>query len=226
MIPTPSLGHLTRSDLRRVYEPAEDSFALLDALEADADALRTSLGTSAPLCVEIGSGSGVITAFLAQILGATAAAYVAIDVNEHANRCTVATGKHNGVRIEAARASLLSALQPRAREKIDVLLFNPPYVPTEEEEEQMAQHDKDIAGAWAGGATGTKLVDALIDHGVIADALAPNGRFYLVAIKQNDPEGIVSRLCSQALQAEVVLKRRAGGEHLHIIRAIKPGSNK
>ncbi|KAI3482987.1 hypothetical protein L1887_54107 [Cichorium endivia] len=145
MIPTPSLAHLTKSDLRRVYEPAEDSFALLDALEADADVLRSSLGTYWPL-----------------ILGPTAAAYVAVDVNDRANRCTVATGKHNGVHIEAARASLLSALQPRAGGKIDVLLFNPPYVPTEEEEEQMAQHDKDIAGAWAGGATGTKLVDALI----------------------------------------------------------------
>ena len=173
-----------------MYEPAEDSFALLDALEADADALRSSLGTPAPLCVEIGSGSGVITAFIAQILGPTAVAYVAVDVNEHANRCSVATGKHNGVHIEGLRASLMSALRPRADGKVDVLLFNPPYVPTEEEEEQMAQDDKGIAGAWAGGATGTKLVDSLIDDGVIQDVLAPNGRFYLVAIKQNDPEGL------------------------------------
>lgn len=44
-----------------------------------------------------------------------------------------------------------------------MLLFNPPYVPTSEEEEEAAQSGAGIAGSWAGGATGTRLVDALID---------------------------------------------------------------
>lgn len=41
--PTPSLAHLTRLQRERVYDPAEDSFLLLDALEADRDELRKSL---------------------------------------------------------------------------------------------------------------------------------------------------------------------------------------
>ncbi len=51
MIPTPDLTHLKRADYDRVYEPAEDTFALLDALEGDAERLRTS---KPRLCVEIG----------------------------------------------------------------------------------------------------------------------------------------------------------------------------
>ncbi|GAC92585.1 hypothetical protein PHSY_000139 [Pseudozyma hubeiensis SY62] len=203
MIPTPSLSHLTKQDFRSVYEPAEDSFILLDALEADASSLTATFSHRAPICVEIGSGSGIVTTFLSQILGSASAEFVAIDLNPHANTCTRATGKANGVHVEAVRTSLLSGLGSRLEGKVDVLLFNPPYVPTEEEEEMMAQGRARIEGSWAGGATGTRLVDELIDGHVIRDVLASQGRFYLVAIKQNDPAGLVKRLTAQGLNAEV-----------------------
>ena len=51
MIATPDLSHLTRRDYLQVYEPAEDTFCLLDALEQDADRLRVA---QPRLVVEIG----------------------------------------------------------------------------------------------------------------------------------------------------------------------------
>ena len=51
MIPTPALDHITKVDYEHVYEPAEDTFILLDAVEADFEDLREG---KPRLCVEIG----------------------------------------------------------------------------------------------------------------------------------------------------------------------------
>ncbi|PWN44064.1 hypothetical protein IE81DRAFT_321722 [Ceraceosorus guamensis] len=223
--PTPELP-LSKADYRHVYEPAEDTFALLDALDADADRLRSLNGGAGMLCVEIGSGSGCVSAFLAALLGATNAAFLTLDVNDKANVATGRTGTANGVHLSPIRSDMLSALFSRCSSRsesatsglVDILLFNPPYVPTTEAEEAAAQADQAIAGAWAGGSMGTRLVDQLIEQG-IETVLAPRGIFYLVAIRANDPPALIRRLEARGLSAEIALQRRAGGEHLFIIRA-------
>lgn len=45
---------------------------------------------------------------------------------------------------------------------VDILVFNPPYVPTCDEEMDAAQRDVGIAGSWAGGADGMQVTDALL----------------------------------------------------------------
>lgn len=51
MHPTPDTSHLTSIEFEDVYPPAEDTFILLDALEADSERLR-KLGPS--IGIEIG----------------------------------------------------------------------------------------------------------------------------------------------------------------------------
>lgn len=223
MIPTPEVDHVRRIPyLDRVYVPAEDTFALLDALEQDADDLRS---VAPRLVVEIGSGSGCVSSFVASILaagtGKQEAAFICTDINLLALQATSETGRRNGdVVIDAVRSSLLQALLPRCKGKIDLLLFNPPYVPTTEEEEREAQAMTAIEGSWAGGTLGTKLVEALMP--CLADVITPGGRFYLVAIKQNDPDLLVRELQAIGFVSDICLSRKAGREHLYIIRAKKP----
>jgi len=45
---------------------------------------------------------------------------------------------------------------------VDILVFNPPYVPTPDEEVDTAQYDAGIAGSWAGGTDGMQVTDALL----------------------------------------------------------------
>ncbi|KAH9919110.1 S-adenosyl-L-methionine-dependent methyltransferase [Fomitopsis serialis] len=214
MIPTPDLSHLTKQDYDHVYEPAEDTFILLDALEQDAEELRVSYPR---LCLEIGSGSGCVSSFIGAILGTSTILCLATDINPHACRCTRLTGRQNKTPIDVVNASLASPLVQRLRHAVDVLIFNPPYVPTYADEADDAQQGADIQGAWAGGEIGMQVTDVLLDQ--VEDLLSPIGRFYLVAVKQNDVPAIRQRMLdTYRLSSEVVLERRAGGEYLFVVR--------
>ncbi|KAI1797558.1 S-adenosyl-L-methionine-dependent methyltransferase [Ganoderma leucocontextum] len=220
MIPTPDLSHLNAEDYRHIYEPAEDTFLLLDALEEDADALRD---LQPRVCLEIGSGSGCVSAFAGKILGPSTCLYLATDINPHASRSTVATALQNKVPVEPVLASLAGPLRSRLRHSVDILLFNPPYVPTELDEADEAQHVGGITGAWAGGQDGMAVTDILLDQ--VEGLLTSRGRFYLVAVNQNDIPGIYRRMQDQyGLKGEVALQRRAGREHLYVLRFLRQTS--
>ncbi|KAG9223120.1 hypothetical protein PLEOSDRAFT_49269 [Pleurotus ostreatus PC15] len=220
MIPTPNLSHLTAKDFERVYEPAEDTFLLLDALENDAEDLKSSRPL---ICLEIGSGSGCVSAFIGTILGPSSALYLCTDINTHACQCTVATGRQNKVCLESVGTYLDRSLHTRLKHCVDLLIFNPPYVPTDSVEAESAQSSPAIASAWAGGINGMELTNTFLK--LAPELLAPQGRFYLVAVKENNiPRILAAMLNEYDLAGKVVLQRRAGREHLHILRFEKQGS--
>ncbi|XP_061483859.1 methyltransferase N6AMT1 isoform X2 [Rhineura floridana] len=178
MIPTPWYQHVgPQGPFSEIYEPAEDTFVLLDALEGDAEELRSA---SIEICLEVGCGSGVVSTFLASIVGPKALC-LCTDINPVAGLCTVETAVHNNVDIQPIITDLVTALLPRLNGKVDLLVFNPPYVVTPSAE--IKSHG--IEAAWAGGKNGREVTDRLIP--LVSDLLSERGLFYLVTIKENNP---------------------------------------
>ncbi|XP_062125772.1 methyltransferase N6AMT1 [Drosophila sulfurigaster albostrigata] len=212
---TPHTQHLSAADFEHVYEPAEDSFLLLDALEADLPFLDS---LQPRLCVELGSGSGVIITALAKRL-AHSSICLATDINPHACDATKRTAFHNGARLDSVRCNLADALRPRS---VDVLLFNPPYVVTSDEEQQQSSEmlvDNPLVYSWAGGKDGRRVTDILLQQ--LDDILSPRGVLYLLLLRENKPDEIIELLVKLGFKAVKCMERRIPGEYLYILKVTR-----
>jgi release factor glutamine methyltransferase len=111
-------------------------------------------------------------------------------------------------------------LTSRLGHAVDILVFNPPYVPTYDEDVDAAQRSVGISGSWAGGADGMQVTDAFLRQ--VDGLLSPQGRFYLVTVKQNNVPRVQEFMLKDfSLQSEIVLQRRAGREYLFVLRFVR-----
>jgi len=188
-----------------VYEPSEDTFLLIDALEGDIGLIADFKPTRA---LEIGSGSGVVISALASAMKSSTACF-AVDINDAACVTTRQTAKMNSAQVEVVCMDLTVSFSA----KFDLLIFNPPYVPTAMTE---IGETNNISRAWAGGEGGRFVTDKVIDnlHNIMEDCCVG----YIVAIEENDPEDIEETLRSHGFVAFRVARRNVPGEKLSIIR--------
>uniref|UniRef100_A0A4W4GTF9 Methyltransferase HEMK2 n=1 Tax=Electrophorus electricus TaxID=8005 RepID=A0A4W4GTF9_ELEEL len=208
MYPTPLYSHAGRGPFSEVYEPAEDSFLLIDALEKDANLLQPAL------CLEVGSGSGIVSAFLASVTGPEVL-YLCTDLNPAAAQCTKETSRCNHLHLQPLVTDLVECLMPRLNGKVDVLLFNPPYVVTPSEEVV----SRGIEASWAGGLRGREVMDRFFP--MVPSLLSNQGLFYLVTVSDNNPDEILALLGESGLTGQMCLSRQAGRERLSVLRFTK-----
>ncbi|GAB2281069.1 hypothetical protein Dimus_015678 [Dionaea muscipula] len=194
-----------------VYEPCDDSFALVDALLAD----QANLSEHQPkICMEVGCGSGYVITSLALILGqeANGIHYFATDINPHAVSVTRETLRTHGVHAEVISTDIASGLEKRLSGLVDVMVVNPPYVPTPEDEVGIAG----ITSAWAGGENGRRVIDKILP---IADnLLSDRGWLYMVTLTVNNPSEICVKMQEKGYTARIVVQRSTEEESLQVIK--------
>lgn len=199
---------LSDEELKTVYEPSEDSYLLIDALEADLNILHAM---KPRICLEIGSGSGIVITALAMALKKHNVHFIAIDINPDACRATRRTSLLNSVDVDVVQMNLLDCIQ--AERTFDIVLFNPPYVVTEYAE---VLDDRLVFKTWAGGKNGRQVMEQVFV--IIPEILSDAGLFYLVVIKENDPEYIMSAFKKLNMSGKIVHERKVRGEHLYVLR--------
>lgn len=257
MLPTPSTSHINPS---LIYEPAEDSYLLLDTLSSASESAflkqRFLSQGAVPLILEVGTGSGVVLAFVAAhakaILGRETVLVLGGDVNvfacEAAGRTVLQACAENVKNSRSAEgkqsrgsAALLGMLwadltTPLRRGAVDVLVFNPPYVPSEDVPNYGAleaeaadgakvglfEHDSHLLSlSYEGGVDGMEVTNRLLEQ--LPEVLDPErGVAYVLLCQQNRPEVVMQKIRTwgHGWSVEVVGSsgKKAGWEKLLIIR--------
>ncbi|KAF2641465.1 N(5)-glutamine methyltransferas-like protein MTQ2 [Massarina eburnea CBS 473.64] len=220
MLPTPSTSHIC---FDRVYEPAEDSFLILDTLSSPSESsfLRSRFNepsSTPPLVLEVGVGSGVVLAFAAAnasaIFGRNDLLTLGTDINSFACQAasqTISTalkdqGRQGSMYLDIVNGDLASSIRPHS---VDILIFNPPYVPAElpdfsrhdlfnalPEGQKTTSFDQDsylLELSYAGGVDGMIVTDRMLDQ--IPQTLdLERGVAYVLLCAQNKPEEVKRRI--------------------------------
>lgn len=177
-----------------VYEPCEDSFLLADA------ALSEIKDTDSVL--EVGCGSGIISAVIKANINT---GIVGIDISPYAVKCT----KDNGIQV--IRGDLLSCIKG----KFDVIIFNPPYLPTDE----MEKEDGWMNAALDGGHDGRQVIYRFLDD--VGTHLVNHGKIVMLVSSLTGIEKVKSKMISLNYYVNEISQERCMFEQLVVIVATK-----
>lgn len=179
-------------DPSQVYQPEADTFLLLEAARKEAKPCDRVL--------EVGTGSGIISAELAKV----AVKVIATDINPHAVTCARLAG------VEVIRTDLVSGI----RGIFDLIVFNPPYLPTQENERM----DDWLEYALDGGESGRAVIERFAAE--TGRLLGPAGRILLL-ISSLTGLSDVTELCIQnGFTVEIATQRPVEDEVLYVLRIV------
>ncbi|HLD85209.1 MAG TPA: HemK2/MTQ2 family protein methyltransferase [archaeon] len=139
---------------KHVYYPDEDSLLMADTLQ--------QLFIKHAKVLEVGCGSG-----LASILLAKNNEVVSVDISKEAVEAAAQNAKNNNVQISAFCSDIFSAVEG----KFDVIIFNPPYLPSSEYDRYLGRAESQLVDK-------NNVIDKFLEQ--LPDRLLPGGKAYVV----------------------------------------------
>lgn len=177
-------------DQSQVYQPAEDSWLLLRA------ASREIMPKDRVL--EVGTGSGAVSSRLSPCR-----LLVGTDINPHATRAA----RHAGIPV--VRTDLTAGL----RQVFDLVLFNPPYLPTRDQD----RVDDWLEYALDGGPDGRMIITRFL--AMVSDILTPGGRVLLLISSVTGIPESYDMIRKAGWSCQVIAEENIeGGERLLVFR--------
>jgi release factor glutamine methyltransferase len=171
-----------------VLKPPSDAFML--AHELRREPLEEGLSV-----LDLCAGSGILAIVAAQ---RGARQVTAVDVSRRALLATRLNARLNGVSVRALRGDLFSAVPGQ---RFDVIVSNPPYVPSASEEVPRRGAER----AWEAGPDGRLFLDRICAGA--REHLRPGGVLLLVHSSLCDEQRTIEMLSQRGFEARIAARR-------------------
>ena len=182
-----------------VYNPAEDSYLLADNLEIK----------DGQSVLEIGTGSGIVAMYASRLTDRITVTDINFDACELARRNFMDNGIEN---LEILFGNLFEPVKER---KFDVILFNTPYLPTEDDD----VIDDTINYAFDGGVNGRKVIDLFLNE--VGNHLNDGGIVQLIQSSLSGNQETLTMLDELGFIAEIKASEHFFFEDITLINAYK-----
>ncbi len=183
-----------------VYDPAEDSFLLLESLQLNPQ----------DSVLEIGTGCGLIALSCAR----KGCRVFCTDINPFAVQVTRRNISRNQRLLQGAieirQGDLFSAFENS--ERFNVIVFNPPYLPTQKQERTGGWFDI----ATDGGRNGLKVTKRFLEG--LSCRLLPKGSAYFIFSSLSNRHTLEQYLKKQELNASIISRHLSEEEELDVYR--------
>jgi len=172
---------------RQAYAPSDDTFLMVDAL--------SKILLRDKEILDLGTGSGILG-----LLCARRGAHVTFaDIDNSVLRNVTRASRKLNLTIDSIRSDVFSKI----RKRFDVILFNPPYLPSKKINDPAVD----------GGKRGREFIDRFL--GDLPLHLKHSGVALLLVSSFNDPSGLVDRY--HELSFSAVVSRRLFFEELQVL---------
>lgn len=168
---------------RGVYAPQTDTRLLRQAIRREGITAQTDV-------LDLGTGSGLLAVEAARLGGRV----TAVDISWRALATARLNALLNGESLRVRHGDLASAVPGR---RFDLVITNPPYVPTPD-----TAPPRGLARAWEAGRDGRRLIDRICD--TAPAVLRPTGALLIVHSHLCGVDTTLARLAQAGLRAEVV----------------------
>ena len=214
-------------DFLNVYEPSEDTFLLIDSLELELDNLNLKSyfnNKDKFTSIELGCGNGLVScSFLSklnQIINIDKLNHYCVDINKDALNLTKnLLSKYNfNKNIIFKESDLFDSIDKKIT--FDIIIFNPPYVTTDNDEYKRALKEKDIYAAWAGGKKGSETINKFVEK--LKERINNNTIIFLLLSKENDYNLIINNLMTKYdFKYDLLMRKQFKNEKLAVFKFYK-----
>ncbi len=174
-----------------VYLPREDSELLADVIEKQE--------LKGKKCLDMGCGSGLISI----LMGKKDAIVTAADINLDAVKAARENSANNNTEIHAVYSDLFSNI----KEKFDLIVFNPPYLPGDDTEK------KELT--YYGGKDGRETIKRFLTQA--KKFMKKNGRIFLLISTVTGEKEVMELAISSGYSVKQIARKKVPWEELIVL---------